>query len=102
MPKIIVRPNYLSVEVTKEGVFVSAVSGVGHEQFNYQWVKGNTSIADGTGDVLALQDVNESHSGNYSCYVSNEFGDSAVSNVVVLQVTSKHSAYIVCLLKNII
>ena len=95
MPRVIVRPNYQSVEVTKNGVFLSAVSGVGHEQFNYQWVKGNTSIADGTESNLVLRDVDESHSGNYSCHVSNEFGDSAVSNVVVLQVTSKHSAYIV-------
>ena len=67
--------------------------GVGLENFTYQWKKGDENITDEINSTLILPNVNESHSSNYACYVSNEYGDSAVSNPVFLYVTSKYLMY---------
>lgn len=67
--------------------------GVG--DIKYQWKKGSNNISNETENVLRLESVNESDSDYYVCYVSNEYGDSAVSNVVFLDVTSKHCICII-------
>ena len=90
LPTVTVTPIYQIVEVTNEAVFMADADGVGLESFTYQWKKGNESITEGINSTLILTNVNENHSHNYACYVSNEYGDSVVSNSVFLYVTSKY------------
>ena len=86
-------PSYQSVEVTNDAMFMATANGVGYENFNYQWKKGDINITEETSSTLILQNVNESHSDNYTCYVSNEYGDSIVSYPVSLYVTSKYFVF---------
>ena len=74
------------MEVTQSVVFTTAVTGVG--PFNYQWQRGNGNITGEIGPTFTIYGVSESDQANYSCYVSNNYGDSAVSNIVTFQVTS--------------
>jgi len=76
-------------------MFTTTVSGVGVENFMYQWRHNETNITGETGDTLMVTNVIESNSGYYECIVTNEYGDSGTSNVVVLMVTSELFVYII-------
>ena len=84
-------PSSQSVEVTHTAMFTTTVSGVGMENFMYQWRHNRPIITGETGDTLMITDVMESDSGDYQCIVTNEYGDSDTSDVVVLMVTSELS-----------
>ena len=86
MPKVTVTSSAQPVEVSQTVVFTAAVTGVG--PFYYQWQRRNVNITGETGPTFTIYDVSESDQTNYSCYVSNNYGDSAVSNILTLQVTS--------------
>jgi len=90
-----VTPSSQSVEVTRTATFTSTVSGVGVENFMYQWRHNGTIISGETGDTLIITNVMESDSGDYDCIVTNEYGDSDTSDVVVLMVTSELFAFVV-------
>ena len=83
-----VMPSSQSVEVTRDVTFVTMVTGVGSNSFTYQWRHNGTIINGETGDTLLITNVMEVNSGNYSCIVDNQFGNTDTSNVVVLTVTS--------------
>jgi len=72
-------------------MFTTTVSGVGVENFMYQWRHNGANITGETGSTLMITNVMESDSGNYECVVTNEYGDSNTSDVVVLMVTSELS-----------
>ena len=93
MPTVTVTPFYQSVEVTNDVVFTADADGVGLESFIYQWKKGDENITEEINSTLVLSNINENHSDNYTCYVSNDYGDSVVSNPVFLYVTSKYLMY---------
>ena len=80
-------PSSQSVEVTHIAIFTTMVTGVG--PFTYQWKHNQTIISGETGDTLIITDVMENDSGRYECIITNQFGHTNVSNVVVLTVTSK-------------
>ena len=82
-------PSSQSVEVTHTAMFTTTVGGVGVENFMYQWRHNGTIITGETGDTLMITNVMESDSGDYECIVTNEYGDSDTSDVVVLMVTSE-------------
>ena len=75
-----------SIEVTQTAIFTATVTGVG--PFNYQWQKEDHNITGETGSTFLIYEVSHSDQANYSCYVSNNYGDSVVSNNISLQVTS--------------
>ena len=89
LPTVTVAPFNQSVEVTNEAMFTAIANGVGLENFKYQWRNSIENITGETNSNLTLQNVNESHSDNYACYVTNEYGDSIVSYPGFLYVTSK-------------
>ena len=93
LPTVTVAPIYQSVEVTNEAIFMATANGVGLENFKYQWKKRDVNITEETNSTLILQNVNESHVDNYACYISNEYGDSIVSYLVFLYVTSKYFVF---------
>ena len=82
-------PSSQSVEVTHTAMFTTTVSGVGVENFTYQWRHNETIITGETGDTLMATNVMERDSGDYQCIVTNEYGDSDTSDAVILVVTSK-------------
>ena len=82
-------PSSQSVEVTHNATFTTMVTGVGSNNFTYQWRHNGTIISGETGDTLVITNVMESDGGNYSCTVDNRLGDTVTSNVVVLIVTSE-------------
>ena len=63
------------------------VTGMG--PFTYEWKHNGTIINEKTSDTLIITDVKESDGGNYQCTVTNQFGYTDISNVVLLTVTSK-------------
>ena len=86
LPKVTVTSSAQPVEASQTVVFTAAVTGIG--PFYYQWQRGNVNITGEIGPTFTIDDVSESDQANYSCYVSNNYGDSAFSNIVTLQVTS--------------
>ena len=85
-------PSSQSIEVTHNVTFTTMVTGVGSNNFTYQWRHNETIISEETGDTLMIANVMEREKGYYECIVANEFGDTHTSNVVVLIVTSKITA----------
>ena len=83
-----VMPSSQSVEVTRDVTFITMVTGVGSNSFTYQWRHNGTIINGETRDTLLITNVMEVNSGNYSCIVDNQLGNTDTSNVVVLTVTS--------------
>ena len=90
LPEVVVTTYTQSVEVTQTAVFTATVTGVG--PFNHQWQKKGNNITGETGSVFIIYEVSLSDQANYSCYVSNNYGDSAVSSIS-LQVTSMQLGY---------
>ena len=84
-----VIPSSHSVEVTLTATFTTMVTGVGSDDFAYQWRHNGTSISGETEDTLMITNVTESDSGEYECIVTNQFGDTNTSPVVMLMVTSE-------------
>ena len=82
-------PSSQSVEVTHNATFTTMVTGVGSNNFTYQWRHNGTIISGETGDTLVITNVMESNSGEYECIVDNQLGDTDASNVVILMVTSE-------------
>ena len=82
-------PSSQSVEVTHNATFTTMVTGVGSNNFTYQWRHNGTIISGETGDTLVITNVMESDGGEYECIVDNEFGDTNTSTIVVLIVTSE-------------
>ena len=82
-------PSSQSVEVTNTATFAAMVTGVGSDNFTYQWRHNGTIISGETEDTLMITNVMESDSGDYECIVTNQLGDADTSDVVVLMVTSK-------------
>ena len=86
LPEALVTSSTQVVEVTKTVTFTAAVTGIG--PFNYQWQKEGYNITSETGSIFTINNVSSSDQANYSCLVSNDYGDSVVSNIIRLQVTS--------------
>ena len=82
-------PSSQSVEVTLNATFTTMVTGVGSDNFTYQWRHNGAIISGETGDTLMITNPMESDSGEYECTVTNQFGDTDTSNVVTLMVTSE-------------
>ena len=70
-----------SIEVTHTAMFTTTVSGVGVENFMYQWRHNGTNFTDEINDTLIITNVMTSDTGEYECIVTNEYGDSDVSSV---------------------
>ena len=82
-------PSSQSVEVTLTATFTTMVTGVGSDDFTYQWRHDGIIISGETEDTLIITNVMESDSGEYECIVTNQFGDTNTSPVVMLMATSE-------------
>ena len=82
----ITRPPASQTVLVGENVGFSVVAA-GTEPFTYQWLKDGVEIAGATGDVLSLNDVQESDAGDYVVVVTNA-GGSIASNPATLTVNA--------------
>ena len=88
------KPSSQSVEVTHTAMFTTTASGVGVENFMYQWRHNGTIITGETGDTLMIANVMKSDSGDYRCIVTNEYGDVATLTVTAsLMVYGENNTY---------
>ena len=78
-----------SIEVTHNVSFITMVTGVGSDDFTYQWRHNGTIISGETEDTLMITNAMESDSGDYECIVINQFGDNDTSYVLALMVIRK-------------
>ena len=85
-----------SVEVTHNATFTTMVTGVGSNNFTYQWRHNGTIINGETGDTLVITNATINDSGGYECIVTNLFGDIDRSDIVILIVTSGFNNSIIC------
>jgi len=77
---VTVGPPSQIVEVTQFAKLTTTVSGVGMEDFRYQWRHNGEDVKGETSDALIIDRVSMDHSGDYECVVSNKFGDTFTSN----------------------
>jgi len=77
---VTLHPARQSVEVTQPVKFITTVSGVGKENFRYQWRHNGEDINGETSNTLTINRVTKDDGGNYECVVNNEYGDYATSN----------------------
>ena len=91
MPKVTVTPSIQRVEVMDNVMLIARASGIGVENFTYQWYRRDDSIEGGNKSVLFIYNVPKRSSKyhTYSCVVWNMVGNSAMSNIVKLFVRSK-------------
>ena len=73
-----------SVEVTLNATFVTMVTGVGSNNFTYQWRHNGTIISGEAGDILIIANLILDDAGVYNCTVMNEYGDSDSSSVSLI------------------
>ena len=84
LPELTIDPLSQSAELTCSAMFTAIVSGVGKENFSYQWKHNGEDINGETKNKLTIDGVSKDHSGTYECVVMNEYGDSSTSTVSVL------------------
>ncbi|XP_065912159.1 uncharacterized protein [Dysidea avara] len=84
LPEVTVTPSSQSVEVTHTAIFTTTVSGVGVENFLYQWRRNEIEILEETQANLSIINITENSSGNYDCTVTNSHGDHATSEIATL------------------
>ena len=93
MPEVFVAPLNQSVEVSLIAKFTATVKGVG--PFTYQWRRGKrNNIVNETYSTFVIRKVSVKHQRYYTCYVTNNYGDSVLSDRVFLQVTGKHGCIV--------
>ena len=82
-----VTPFNQNVQVSLTAKFIAAVEGVG--PFSYKWQKGRRIIENEVQSTFIINEVSVKDTGYYRCLVTNNYGNSALSNRVFLQVTSE-------------
>ena len=87
LPKVTVTPFNQSVGVTLSAKFNATVEGVG--PFIYQWQRGRRKIINEVQSTFIINKVSVKDTNYYTCFVTNNFGNSALSNEAFLQVISK-------------
>ena len=85
-------PSSQSVEVTHTATFTTMVTGVGSDDFTYQWRHNGTVISGEANNALIITNVMENNTGMYNCTVMNQYGD-INSSVALLVVTGMYYAY---------
>lgn len=90
-PEVKVTASSRTVEVTHSVVLIANASGMGVKNFKYQWQRANKIIEGETKPFLVINNIlkKSPRFHTYKCNVSNEYGNTAVSNSFSLVVISK-------------
>ena len=95
LPEVNVTLLNQSVEVTLTAKFIATVKGVG--PFTYQWQKGKRrNITNETYSTFVIREVSVKDQAYYRCYVTNNYGDSVLSDKVFLEVTGMLALNVQC------
>ena len=89
---VTVKSSSHNIEVTRAVVFTATATGVGLEDFTYQWIHNRSFIAEQNETNLTITNVMESDGGNYSCLVTDIYSNTMLSNTVTLIVSSKFNS----------
>ena len=73
-------PSSQSVEVTHNATFTTMVTGVGSNNFTYQWRHNGTIISGETSDIFIITNLVQNDTGTYDCTIMNQYGDSNSSS----------------------
>ena len=79
-----VTPSNQIVEITFTAEFNTIVSGVGSENFKYQWYHNETIINGEIRRNLIISNVTESKGGKYKCVVINCCNNTAESEAILM------------------
>ena len=76
------------IQVMKEEgfEFVCSATGVGADSFVYQWFLNDLPIADQNTSTLVIRTVSENDTGDYQCFVRNQYngiGQSEVTRLIL-------------------
>ena len=71
LPVVTVMPSSQSREVTHNATFTTMVTGVGSDNFIYQWRHNGTNISGETGNILIIPNLAPNNTGSVQLY-SNE------------------------------
>ena len=85
-------PSSQSVEVTHNATFTTMVTGLGSNNFTYQWRHNGTIINGETNSYLIIPNIALNNAGVYSCTVMNQYGDSDSSSASLI-VTGIHGLF---------
>ena len=80
------------VNITDKVTFYANASGIGMENFIYQWIHNDRIVSEGLHkSKYTVTQVKKHHNGYYRCNVSNPYNDTKSSNVVNLKVLSTYA-----------
>ena len=82
-------PSSQSVEVTHNATFTTIVTGVGSNNFTYQWRHNGTVISGETGDTIIIRNAISDDVGVYNLTIMNQYRDSHSSSALLF-VTGMH------------
>ena len=81
---MIVTPAEVKVEKGERAEYVCSATGLGINNFIYQWFLNDLPIADQAMPTLVINDVTEDNTGDYVCFVGNPYGGIGQSEVARL------------------
>ena len=88
LPVVIAMSHNQTIEIMQSARFFVTVKGVG--PFNYQWKRGIHNLKDQVNSTFVINNVSAKDQNYYRCHVTNNYGDSVLSNRIFLQVTSEY------------
>lgn len=92
VPVLTTQP--LSQEVCEESEVILFVNATAPVNLSYQWQMNGEDILSETTDTLIISDANLGDSGEYSCLVFNEEGDTIFSDLAILVIIEKQNVEI--------
>ena len=83
---MIITPAEIKVEKGERAEYVCSATGLGINNFIYQWFLNDLPIADQAMPTLVINDVTEDDTGDYTCFVRNQYegiGQSGVARLIL-------------------
>ena len=78
-------PTEIQVNEGERVEFNCSANGVGANDFKYQWfLNNNILVVGGNTSILVITSVSVDNIGNYTCSVTNSYGDSKESGMARL------------------
>ena len=83
-PEVSVTPAEVEVRKGDNVQFICLATGLGANNFTYQWFLNDLPVAVQAMSTLVVNDITENDTGDYVCYVRNPYGGIGQSGVARL------------------
>ena len=83
-PEVTITPAEVKVMEGERVEFFCSATGVGSNNFTYQWILNDLPIAGQATPNLVINSASEHNTGDYMCFVSNAYGRIGQSEVARL------------------